>query len=540
MADIVTTPLKFLNATVLSFNTNLGLGGSESTLNVDLIEDCEADPPDQFLPAYNLIEVGAPVYFSTCLQDQDSIDCFTFGGVLTSWTVNQGGSGKTYNTKVSDPRQLLENTIVIIDTYVGPPIQATNYFNVYSGYEREILDGDCDVFGSSGSTERGMPYKKIIDKLQEMNPTICSPTGYQFTIDFGSFPENVPQYYSVPGPAISILQLLQDVCDVLGLEFYVKLLPGGIISIGTIDLKIPPDSFSTIIDAYNGVATELSYGEELRNEKTKAVIFGEKQHYLSYVNKFEYFFGEDLINNELVPVVPFANNKSGFWIKKRIEKLNATLFKPLPSNGPYDISELDIRAALSSFDNWKDRALDPKSVGSFNEVIRTNYEECQKALQEAINNIMQDNTKDEAAKNRRIADLYRNPRRGGAEAMKPEADQDLEAIFNFVQNLGNTYYGKQWISGLNETVCYYQGENFQEKIFTSVPTNDGGWVDGDVAILGLSEPELTFFRSDDNRINCLALFNASGDGGGGDAEDGGSYGQDTTPEDGSYVPGGGE
>lgn len=537
MSDIINQPIKFLGATVLSFNTSLGLGASESTLNVDLIEDCESDPPDQFLPAYNLLEVGAPVYFSTCINNQDTTQCFNFGGVLTNWSVSQGGSGKTYNAKVSDPRQLLENTIVIIDTYVGPPIQTTNYFNVYSGYERGVLDGNCDVFGSSGSTERGMPYTKIISKLQEMNPTICSPTGYQFTINFDSFPKNVPEYYSVPGPAISILQLLQDVCDVLGLEFYVDLLPGAIINIGTIDLKTPPESFSTIIGAYNGIATELSYGEELRNEKTKAVIFGEKQHYLSYVNKFEYFFGEDLVDNELVPVVPFANDKSGFWIKKRIEKLNATLFNPLPTNGPYNISELDIRSAMSSFDNWRDRALDPKSVGSFNAAIRNNYQECQKRLQEAVENALQNQKRDQVARNRRTADLYNDPRRGGAEAMKPEPDQDLEAIFNFVQNLGNTYYGKQWISSLNETICYHQGENFQEKIFTSVPTNDGGWVDGDQEILGLSEPELTFFRSDDNRINCFALFNTDGNGNGGD---GGSYGESDPPPDGSYSPGEGE
>ena len=523
MSDIVTSPIKFLNATVLSFNTTLGLGSSESTLNVDLIEDCEADPPDQFLPAYNLIEVGAPVYFNTAIDGTG----FNFGGVLTNWTVSQNGSGKTFNAKVSDPRQLLENTIVIVDSYVGPPIKQKNYFNVYSAYEREVLDGECGVFGSSGSTERGMPYKKIIDKLKQMERTICSPTGYEFTIDFNSFPQNVPEYYSVPGPGISILQLLQDVCDVLGLEFYVNLLNGGLISIGTIDLKTPPESFSTIIGAYNGIATELSYGEELRNEKTKALIFGEKQHYLSYVNKFEYFFGEDLIGNELKPVVPFANDKSGFWIKKRIEKLNATLFNPL-GNGPYDISELDIRAALSSYDNWRDRVLDPKSVGSFNEAIRNKYQECQKRLQEAIEKIIQNPRIDQAAKDRRIADLYNDPRRGGAEAMKPKADQDLEAIFNFVQNLGNTYYGKQWISTLNETICPRDGENFQEKIFTSIPTNDGGWVDGDAPVLGLSEPELTFFRSDDNRVNCFALFNTDGDGNGGGAEDGGTYGEDNT------------
>jgi hypothetical protein len=532
MSDIITSPIKFLNATVLSFNSSLGLGASaESSLNVDLIEDCESTPPDQFQPAYNEIEVGAPVYFIA--------GGFNFGGVLTNWTVSQGGSGKTYNAKVVDPRQLLENTVVIVDSYLGPPAQSTNYFNVYSGYEGQVLDGECTVFGTSGSTERGMPYVKIISKLQEMNPTICSPTGYQYTINFSTFPQNVPTYYNVPGPAISILQLLQDVCDVLGLEFYVNLSLGNIISIGTIDLKTPPSSFSNIIAAYDGFATELSYGEELRNEKTKAVIFGDKVHYLSYVDQFEYFFGEDLINDELKPVVPFGHDISGFWIKKYIDKLNATLFRPFPSNGPYTISELDIRAAISSYDQWRDRALDPNTNGTFNEAIRNNYVECQMSLQQAIQDIMNNPNIDENAKNKRISDLYNDPRKGGAEARKPEPEQDLESIFQFVQNLGNTYYGKQWICPLKEKICYYQGENFQEKIFSSVPTNDGGWVDSNVAVLGLEEPELTFFRSDDNRLNSFALFNTDGDGAPGDAADGGSLGGGSPPDGGPFSSGSG-
>lgn len=504
--DIIFSPIKFLNATVLSFNTSLGIGATESTLNVDLVEDCEASPPDAFMPMYNQIEVGAPVYFSTAIDGTG----FNFGGVLTNWTVSQGGSGKTYNAKVSDPRQLLENTIIIVDSYVGPPIQSVNYFNVYSAYEGDILNKNCNVFGDSGSSERGMPYHKIISKLQAMNPKICSPTGYEFTIDFTTFPQNVPEYYQVPGPAITILQLLQDVCDVLGLEFYVNLSTGAIIKIGTIDLKKVPESFSTIIAAYDGTAIELNYGEELRNEKTKALIFGEQQHYLSFVNNFDFYFGEDIFNDDFIPIVPFFHDDSGFWIQKRIENLNATLFKPLPNNGPFTISELDIRAAMSSYELWSMRALDPSSAGTFNKAVRENYIECNVEVKKALEAIFGDNKLDPINRYRKICEVYNNPTGGGAEAGKPKPLMDLEAIHQFVQNLGNTYYGKQWISKLNQTICFRQGENFQEKIFTDVPTNDGGWVNGEVPVLGLAEPELTAFRSEDYRVGCFAVFSTDG------------------------------
>lgn len=507
--DIIYAPLKFLGATVLSFNTNLGLGSSESTLNVDLIEDCEDN--DSFMPNDGTILVGAPVYFNA--------GAFLFGGVLTNWTISQGPSGKTFNAKVVDPRQLLENTIVIVDSYVGTPIQTTNYFNVYAGYESEVLNGNCNVFGTSKSSERGMPYRKIIEKLQQMNPTICSPTGYQFTIDFSSFEtagigsQSIPEYYRVPGPGVTILQLLQDVCDTLGLEFYVNLLPGGIISVGTIDLKSPPPSFSYIIDAYDGVATELSYGQELRNEKTKALIFGEKQHYLSYINEFDYFFGEDIVGDEMVPIVPIGHNESGFWIKKSIQIVNAALFKPLPNNGPYLISELDIRSALSSYESWTLRALDPTTgmEGTLNKAIQENYVECNRAVKDALNQqVFNNGNLNPINRWKRLQDALNNPTAGGAEAVKPKSQADLEAIHQFIQNLGSTYYGKQWISKLNQTVCYYRGENFQEKIFTDIPTNDGGWVDGEMPVLGLEEPELTSFRSDDSRLTCFAVFTTDG------------------------------
>jgi hypothetical protein len=130
MSDIINEPIKFLGATVLSFNSSLGLGSaSESTLNVDLTEDCDQD--DSFFPADGSIQVGDVVYFNA--------GKFKFGGVLSTWTISQGSGGKVYNVKVVDPRQVLENTAVIVDLYLGPPSQTVNYFNVYNINEGSVL-----------------------------------------------------------------------------------------------------------------------------------------------------------------------------------------------------------------------------------------------------------------------------------------------------------------------------------------------------------------------------------------------------------------
>ena len=517
MSDIITQPIKFLGATVLSFNSSLGLGASESTMNIDLVEDCEAIPPDAFLPKNGSVVVGAPVYFKA--------GAFNFGGVLTSWAYNQGGSGRTYNAKLVDPRQLLENTVVIVDSYLGNPIQAINYFNAYAYYESQVLQGNCNVFGSSKSGERGMPYQMIIQALTAMVPTIYSPTGYSYTINFGSFPQGLPEYYRVAGPSVTILQLLQDVCDVLGYDFHVSLGTGNIINIGIVDLRQPPPIFSNIIAAYNGFSTELAYGQELRNETTKTVLFGEKQHYLSIVSKFNHFFGEDIINNETVPVVPFRHDVNGFWINKKIDSLNLMLDNPLATNGPYQIHELDIRTAMTSQEAWRNRVMDPGIGGSFNGAVRANFPDLIPPDGRLPRQVLVEGN---IIRPRGMADGVNQPNAATIEANKPEVLKELEKIWSFIKNLGDTYYGKQFITPLNQTVCYYQDPNSMvgEKLFTDIPTNAGGWIDEGIPVLGLNDPELGLFREDDGRISCFALFDVAGEPPGGEA----TIGQDTPPD----------
>lgn len=516
-------PVRFLNSTVLSFNASLGLGTQESTLSVDLVDDCDPDSQaiaGNFLPLNDPnVMVGAPVYF----PDNTGVMPFSFGGVLTNWTIQQSSNGRTYNVKVADPRQLLENTVVILDSYVGAPIKGVNYFNVYAYFEKDILDVDCSKFGTSGSNDRGMPYTKIIKALTNIDPTICSPTGYRYKVDFASFPgvstgRAVPDWYRVPGPSVTLLQLLQDMCDTLAYEFYVELIGFGgqnIITVRLIDLSLPPSSFKAVVGSYEGLATDLSYGQELRNEKTKMVLFGEKVHYLSYVNNFEYFFGEDFNpqTNTLEPVVPYAVDDCGFWISKRVESLNLSLNTPLPSNGPYQISEMDIRCAMGSHEMWKNRAFDENSRGTFNEAIRNNWPDLVSNRQNMFDNLINMGGAQAAA--RGASDIAVSNQLNQAELTSNDNKivEDLEKVRGFLSNLGSTYYGKQFLAKLNQRICWYRDgdEEDLEIFYSDIPTGDGGWVDAG-PVIGLDDPDLGFFRQDDNRVGCFARFTVSGSG----------------------------
>ena len=75
---------------------------------------------------------GSPVYFNyygtgnldtTCVANRNCKPAFQFSGILGEYKKSFSTSGMTYSTTISDPRKILENTLVILDGEVGrsPP-----------------------------------------------------------------------------------------------------------------------------------------------------------------------------------------------------------------------------------------------------------------------------------------------------------------------------------------------------------------------------------------------------------------------------------
>lgn len=541
-------PIEFLGATVISVTTNIGFGSTESTMSLELIEDCNKG--QVFLPKVNdNYAVGRPV--SVEFGD------FFFGGFLSSWKENLGAGGYTISCTITDPRSILENVTVVTDSYMGSPVVSSNYVNVYNYHEGSILGQingatDCTGFGSSQTYDRGMPYLKIMEALENIDPTALTSTGFPYKINwstvigapsFSIIPPTyngyaldipvyqfnnsyIPTYFRIDGPATSILQLLQTICDVLGLEFYCFLTDNYLINIGYIDLKVAPTSFSWIKNVFGGYATEISYGQEIRNEKTKNVVIGEKKHYMSITDEFDHFFGEDTFLDgtgqaALYPVVPFARNECGFWINKKIDSLNIQLDYPFPSVGPFWISEMDIRTAMAGFNLWRDRALSTGIL--YNDNPRTfNYQlqhlypngwGLQKNYVDTVGNFfMAGNAASNAASDnigKLVVDASHAMSQRGLELSRNIFMNDLESIHSWIQNLGSTYYGKEYITNLDEQICFNYsvvGNVYSEKIYTDSPTGAGAWVDPGVSVLGLVDPDLEVFRQDDRRIGCFIRF----------------------------------
>ena len=190
----------FLGCSIIDFTTSLGWNGASSELTVRLVYDsCAgnlktywddnlnqqtttmADPGFIGL-TYDII--GCPVYFR--------IGQFEYSGLVQHWSEENSASGHpTYSVQLMDPRQLLENSKMIIGDYAGTVGGVANVFNVYgmmeslgvacpqmslntpgagyvwgdSGIDGATFGSPAGAFGGANTNNNGMPWYNIVTGL---------------------------------------------------------------------------------------------------------------------------------------------------------------------------------------------------------------------------------------------------------------------------------------------------------------------------------------------------------------------------------------
>ena len=88
---------------------------------------------------------GLPVveYFGDN-RDYLAWDHFVFGGILSSVS-NSVGSSNTFNVTVTDPREILSNTVLVLSDYHGTTFNNKNMYNIYGfleyDFSKDFLDG---------------------------------------------------------------------------------------------------------------------------------------------------------------------------------------------------------------------------------------------------------------------------------------------------------------------------------------------------------------------------------------------------------------
>lgn len=363
----------------------------------------------------------------------------------------------------------------------------------------------------------------------------------------------VPNFYRVAG-SITMLDYIQNLCDLTARDWYVTMeyneqSDTHVIRIRTVHLIDDYEgNYNTLIEKYNGAATELSYGKEFSNEKTRNMIMGENVHYMSQSTLSTYYFGDDGFGNPQAPLVDYNYNYlnplggispgDNFWVLIDVTQLNVGLYTPFPSNKIW-VSERDILAAAAGKHIWEMRATAVRRdkqgneitdninapAGSINYHLRNMHPGLKNLAMDIVTRLVdtlgrkkvfvppgvpteQDNQRFP------VTDMFMNT--FGSYSYQNNSQKllkDLETIYNFINDLGTKYYGKQYLCRLNETVCYNYLDPDAESgslEYSSNPTNEGAWIDPGEYALGLHDGYLAPFKTEDGRVGAFVRFDTKG------------------------------
>jgi hypothetical protein len=428
-------------------------------------------------------------------------------------------TGLAFSEQAEDGKGLTYEPYASADTVVTPPGNAGV--------------ADCEVFGTADTNERGMSARKVVQALKEMDPLIYSPNYgesydplltnkdivaavgrlhhelHVFRLKISDFPEP-PPYMRISGPSITILELLTQICDVKGDDFNVYLeqsTDGGPhwIRIQTKNIDEDLGNAQTIRDTilnFNGIATDISFGEELRTDKSRTILLGEQEHILAECTSLQFFFGEDLNGD---PVVPVYNNDNGcgfevaFDITTLNERLSCPLFDPLlHDDGELTdaekvltkkvvVTESDIRAVLSSAELWQLRMSSEQedlrtqfpttaqgaNTVDFNTVLRYNFQDILSPLISELMTKIQFNTDEFTRRNgfvpevaiKAAIDALNVTDMRSIRNLSEIRKKDLDTVYDWFHSIANTYYGKQYLVTLPTGVCAVPAGLYDEDYF---------------------------------------------------------------------------
>lgn len=274
------TQQTFLGASIRGFNATMGWNNQASTCTVDLVEDPvngdDFDPP----------AVGTAVMFE--------YDQWRFGGLLQSYTQQYGQAGNpVYSVQIQDPRELLSGVQLILADYTGSTGGVANLYNVYGWLENTY------GFGGSQINEAGIPWYLVRDAFyfQQLTAPIYFRGAYYIFDPFRNL-TLLPNYFRLQGDSMSALEYIETICDALGCDFTVEMVPydlddetpaTNLIRVRRLYRNISPTSNAInkfVASTEGAVAKQAGY--ELSNEVTNRFVVGGKVNNMYFQDRTTY------------------------------------------------------------------------------------------------------------------------------------------------------------------------------------------------------------------------------------------------------------
>lgn len=291
--------VNFLNCYVVGFSGKLGLGGSESSVSVDLVEravyPCPSTSPCASGSAPNT-DCDENLTYSGELGHVYTFQVggFCFTGILANHSYSENDAGYRYKVSLTDGRQALSNVTVILNGYYSdvPPAAKPNLINALYEIEKSVGDdicgsgNKCKDFVKSGANQKGMFVKKALEAINQK--VVQLPISNSCLImDLTKLIAIASPYQRVTSTESNVLELISMACEEVGHDFFVRIV-GNTIEVVPVNKteQIPPRALFDFMEdlANSNPVSDREYGEELTFEKSKRFILGTNYHYLVTVD----------------------------------------------------------------------------------------------------------------------------------------------------------------------------------------------------------------------------------------------------------------
>jgi len=504
---------------------------------------------------FNPPKLGSPVYFQ--------YNTFTFTGILQNWKKNKTSSGEVITVRVTDPKDILAGTSVILGGYNGNTGYVPNLLNVY-GFLEEYNGTSCPIdpslqamldyipaagFGGSRLNEAGLRWNDVRAALGLIINAV--PTLYAgryggrlqyrdtfYYVDISELPATLDDY-RLGGDSTTLLSIIDEVCAYANMDWFCELIfvgnsncntgVGGHIS-STISKFIKIRTirrFSQPVPAKNidinvglPINTRLGLGKinqaiqgvnnsdnakglELRNEVTNAVIIGDKRQ---DVWQIEY----DGIGNG------YSDTIWPYWGKDRDGRA-------IVGSGYNDLHTFTINISgilpdaiianpiVGTTYNVTARELSCilDGVDTWKEYVdkyHTSLSNLLSVCPAELNEVEAWKIIKGAGKGYSLHDTRQfTAQKMASEAFDPDAEL-IDRLYDTLYTYARDFFGKQFIVRLPIT-CYHADPNKPYSTQINWDVSDGGWTENSVLGIANDATELEVFRGDDGRIGGVGKFN---------------------------------
>jgi len=333
--------IKFLGGFVSGFTSRLGLGASESVVNVDIVLPkfrCPdptisspvgvcCDPGGSCSSLYSGKEdcenaggtwVGDkscddnPCFCPECEQDPKyegklghiftfDMGAFCFRGILSNHNYTEDNSGYKYRITLVDGRTILGNTAVLLNgSYAKLPDEFKNNAISVGESESSVIDNNCgngyqckDFMTTGSGGYRGVKIKAALEAINGKCVSIpVSNAGLKINVN--KLINVVSEELRTTNAESTALELITLAAEESGYDFLVFINNSNEFEVLPINYKRPATEkslFNFIEDlTAKDIVISKDYGEEMAgtSAKNKRIVFGNNISYLTRVRDFPY------------------------------------------------------------------------------------------------------------------------------------------------------------------------------------------------------------------------------------------------------------